>query len=167
MCAFVLSLGASLGGACGKAGAGFAVQTPGSQRFSMGSSSIFSGSRVKAQKCAKKILGHKRGGARRGLVFPLGALVLTSEQISLGGFYGYFCANPGACTRGRKPGAVEYEIKRQGAYGLSDARRLHLRGLRAVRRAWAAILCRRKADYPAIAAPGARSISGSISGCQA
>ena len=44
MCAFVLSLGVPLGGACGKAGAVFAVQTPGS-RFSMGSSSIFSGSR--------------------------------------------------------------------------------------------------------------------------
>ena len=68
MCAFVLSLGASLGGACGKAGAGFAVQTPGSQRFSMGSSSIFSGSRVKpAQKCAEKIFCRvMRAGAAVG-----------------------------------------------------------------------------------------------------
>ena len=72
MCAFVLSLGDSLGGACGKAGAIFAVQTPGSQRFSMGSSSIFSGVQgVKpAQKCAKKFLvlqwgiGEKANGKR-------------------------------------------------------------------------------------------------------
>ena len=92
------------GRGCGKAGAcQFAVQTPGSQRFSMGSSSIFSGSRVKAQKCAKKILGHKRGGARRGLVFPLGALVLTSEQISLGGFYAEYSRR--CCDR--RPSAAD------------------------------------------------------------
>ena len=30
-------------------------------------------------------------------------------------------------VNGRKPGAVEYEIKRQGAYGLSDARRFAIR----------------------------------------
>ena len=30
-------------------------------------------------------------------------------------------------VNGLKPGAVKYEIKRQGAYGLSDARRFAIR----------------------------------------